>query len=167
MDVNELERRIERLESKLENIDTTFNVFRDVLIKIQNENVQLRRNRDFLLEKHKDLLKKSVNKEKLSQEIRQKLVEPVRSELQEDIQLIKKLTTAKEGIDENSNSSSHLDELFALVMNNDKISLKNAAKYFNVHELQVQDWAQALEDHGLIDIVKNGQEIELRKSSYE
>jgi sugar-specific transcriptional regulator TrmB len=161
MDLYGIEKRIARLENRIENIDAAFNTFRDVLIKIQNENVQLRKNRDFLLQKHKEMVKKSINKEKLSQDIKEKLVEPLQKEINEDVYLIRKLTKQ-----EDVETDSRLDDLFTLVMDSGNITIKDAAVHFGVHELQIEEWAQTLEDHGLIDIVKKGTTTELRKIVY-
>ena len=161
MDLYGIEKRIARLENRIENIDAAFNTFRDVLIKIQNENVQLRKNRDFLLQKHKEMVKKSINKEKLYQDIKEKLVEPLQKEINEDVYLIRKLTKQ-----EDVETDSRLDDLFTLVMDSGNITIKDAAVHFGVHELQIEEWAQTLEDHGLIDIVKKGTTTELRKIVY-
>src|SRR3989344_810920 len=158
--VDDLERRLTKLEHHLAHIDAAFETFRDVLIKIQNENVELRKNRDFLLEKHKSLLKKSLSKDRLTQEIREKLVNPLRGELREDAQLIRNLTKPEEPRD---NEPSFLDELLVLVMNKGTITVRDAAKHFSVHELRVEEWARMLEDHGLIELEKNGDQTEMRK----
>ncbi len=164
----DIEKRVAALEKKIDHIDAAFNVFRDVLIKIQNENVQLRKNRDFLLGKHKDLMKKSVNKDKLASEIKQKLVDPFVKEINEDAQLVRKLTSQLHEKEPSADGEapSRLDELFVLVMNRGVVTTKEAANYFDVHELQIEEWAATLEDHGLVDIVKNNDRTELRKSVY-
>ena len=152
---------MERLEKRMEHIDASFNVFRDALIKIQNENVQLSKNRDFLLEKHKEMLKKSVSKERLAQEINEKLVNPIRNEISENAELIKKLTSMDEqgaGV-----TKTVLDDLFTLVVENGKITSKDAAQRLGAHEFQVEEWARTLEDHGLIDVEKIGSITYLKK----
>ncbi|MFC2143578.1 hypothetical protein ACFLQN_04225 [Candidatus Aenigmatarchaeota archaeon] len=164
--MGDTERRLDELERKLADIDSAFQVFRDVLIKIQNENVMLRKNRDFLIKKQKQLVKFPIQKDKLTKDIQEKLVEPLKNEFKEDSKLIKKLVSLKD--DEKNkykkSGTEHLDELFLMVMDNDSVTLKEAASHFNAHEYQVEEWAKILEDHGLIELIKNNGITELRKN---
>jgi len=49
-----------------------------------------------------------------------------------------------------------IDDVFELVAKKGEINFRKAAIELNVHEIQVEEWAKTLKNHGLIEIDKSG-----------
>ncbi|MBI2971318.1 MAG: hypothetical protein HYY37_02785 [Candidatus Aenigmarchaeota archaeon] len=154
-DLKELERRIEgeisdtrrRVKDDMQQLEASFRTFRDVMKKIYEEKKELEKDRDFLLEKHKELLRKLPLQ--VAAGVQEKLVAPVQQAIQEQADFI---TVAAKGGDEAQKETTPIDELFAYVAKNGKVRVNEAAKKFNVHEVRIEEWAKILEEHGLIEV---------------
>lgn len=95
--LEKIEKRLDKLEKNVErkfsHIEESFRIFRDVIIKLQTEKEGLEKDRDFLIEKQKDAIRKLPVKDSFHKRI----TEPVKNEIEENICLIRKLS--KEGIE--------------------------------------------------------------------
>ncbi len=187
--IKQLEKRIEELESQMENeirdmkrrtkeqmhdLDESFKILKNVLKKVQEEKGELEKDRNFLIEKHKDLIRQiPADRGKLKRDIREKLLMPMQRRVKENAELIKqaavegleqeeekreedfikKLKTAvADNKDDNEETKTPIDELFELVMNEGIVKISDAAKKFGVTEAQLEEWARILENHELIEI---------------
>lgn len=83
-----------KLDAKLERSEENFRLFKDIVIKMQKENIQLKKDRDYLLGSYKKLLDR-LNDSALSDDLRG-FVEPARNELKDSFNLIRE--AAKEGL---------------------------------------------------------------------
>src|SRR3990167_5845642 len=90
-DVHDMERRV---ESSLQKMNETIKTLNDIILRLQRENVQLRSERDFLVERHKKMLKR-VPVPDLAAEINEKLVKPAAGKIKENVDFVQLL--AKEG----------------------------------------------------------------------
>ena len=97
--MEKMEKRLNRLEKivdrKFSNVEDSFKMFRDIVIKLQNEKANLQKENTLLTEKYKEMLRK-LPLEKEDIYIHQRIFEPVRNEIKENTELIRKI--AKEGI---------------------------------------------------------------------
>ena len=89
--VEKIEKRIDKLEKlvdrKFSQVEASFKLFRDVIVKLQTEKEALRKERDSLIEKQKDILKKIP----VSESLHERITEPVRNEIRENAKLIRKI----------------------------------------------------------------------------
>jgi len=170
--IKKLEKRLDELEKtinkKFDQIDDSFETFKEIITKMQSEkdemekkSKELEEEKEELIERHKELISK-IPVPHLHQEVREKFVEPAKNKLKEDIELVKKLAKEdienfkegqrKEGGTTKREVATPIDELFAVVVENNKIKMGEAAKKFGVHKAQIEEWAKILEEHGLIKI---------------
>lgn len=185
--IEKLEKKILDMEKKLENnmknIDDTISTLNKIILKLQVENTRLRSEKDFLVERHKKMLKR-VPVPDLASEIHERLVKPAANAIAENVEFVE--LVAKEGfveirpkkedskrhkkeekknmanelkkvIDEapKTNYGKTIDGLFELVSQNGQMRADEAARKLNVHEVQIEEWAKILEDHELVTIKKN------------
>ncbi|MBI4174157.1 MAG: hypothetical protein HY517_00805 [Candidatus Aenigmarchaeota archaeon] len=165
-----------RMDDSLQRMNGTIKSLNDIILRLQRENVQLRSERDFLVERHKKMLKR-VPVPDLAGEINEKLVKPASSKIMENVDFVQSL--AKEGFVElkekkrqkkekdpieelketiidvsSKNYGKSIDNLYEIVSKTGKIRADEAARKLNVHEVQVEEWAKLLEEHELVDIKK-------------
>ena len=155
--MEKLEKRLRLLEHKMDRnfsrTNESFETFRKVIIELQKENVELKRDRDFLLDKYKDVIRK------LELPVG---VHPIKEAINENLNLIREVALEGFGVEKNR---KNIDDLFELVINNNKISLKSAAKRLGVTEKKSLFWALTLQKKGLIGINNKFGKTELRKTS--
>jgi len=112
-DIKDFEKRIEQIEKeldeevkqlkartreKLKELEYSFRMLKDILIKMNKERGSLERDRNFLLEKHKELIRQlPVDKSKLKRDIREQLLMPLQRRMKENAELIKNV--AVEGLE--------------------------------------------------------------------
>ncbi len=158
--IKKLEKNIENLEKKMNRnfmrMNDSLQTITDVITQMQQENKSLKKDRDFLIEKHKEIMRSVETESRLIKEMKQKFIEPARKELKEDVELLK--TAVGEGF-----KHGKKEELFDMVIKSGKIKLKEAARKLNVHEMQIETWAKDMENSGLIDVFESGKDTELRK----
>ena len=169
-DIHQMERR---MEDSLQKMNGTIKSLNDIILRLQRENVQLRSERDFLVERHKKMLKR-VPVPDLANEINEKLVKPASAKIKENVDFIQNLAkegfvelkeprqrkeTEKDPIEElketiidvsSRNYGKSIDNLYEIVNKAGKIRADEAARKLNVHEVQVEEWAKLLEEHGLL-----------------
>ena len=181
-DIREMERKVEQ---NLQKMNETVKSLNDIILRLQRENVQLRSERDFLVERHKKMLKR-VPVPDLAFEINEKLVKPASGKIKENVDFVQLL--AKEGfvelkeqkekpakknpIDElkdtiiDVSSRSHgktIDSLFEMISKTGKIRADDAARKLGVHEVQIEEWAKILEEHEMASVKKTLGKIEISK----
>ena len=172
-DVHQMEKR---MEDSLQKMNGAIKSLNDIILRLQHENVQLRSERDFLVERHKKMLKR-VPVPDLANEINEKFVKPSAGRIRENVDFVQSL--AKEGfvelkeikqkkpekdpIDElketiidvsSKNYGKSIDNLYEIVSKAGKMRADEAARKLNVHEVQVEEWAKLLEEHELVSIKK-------------
>ncbi len=184
--IENLERRIYNMEKKLEsnmrNIDDTVSTLNKIILKLQVENTRLRSERDFLVERHKKMLKR-VPVPDLAAEINERLVKPAVDKIRENAEFVglvakedfvevhprtekkevvheRRKNVAKElkkHIEETPkpNHGKTIDGLFELVSKSGCLRADEAARKLNVHEVQIEEWGRILEDHDLVTLKKN------------
>ena len=182
--IERLEKKIydveKKLDSSMKNVDSTISTLNKIILKLQVENMRLRSERDFLVERHKKMLKR-VPVPDLAHEINEKLVKPAASKIKENAEFVE--LVAKEGFVEikqkkhiekkdtkinvaeelkkhiddapKPNHGKTIDGLFELVSKSGNIRADEAARKLNVHEVQIEEWGKILEDHELVTIKKN------------
>jgi hypothetical protein len=160
--IENLEKRIEEIErnfnKKLKRIDESFNVMINVINKMEKENKELKKDRDALIQKHKEILKDVEVPNKLKKDVYDKFVNPVKSEIKDTSDLIQLIV--KDGIQ----TDVPLDQLYELVVRNGKIRLDVAARRLNAHPARVEEWSKVLKKRGLLDVIEKDGIIELVKS---
>lgn len=108
----ELEKRIEQLEKQLEeemgelkkrtkdqirDLGESLRVMKEVTTRVQKEKNELQRERNFLVAKHKELIRQiPLDRAKLKKDIRHKLLMPLHRKIKENANLVREV--AKEGI---------------------------------------------------------------------
>ncbi|MDI6722794.1 MAG: hypothetical protein QMD97_04505 [Candidatus Aenigmarchaeota archaeon] len=89
--LSKLEKKVllldKKADRKFERIEENFEFFRALVIEMQNDNRQLRKDRDYLLKSYKGLLDRLYDSA-LSEDLRS-VVEPMRNSLIENFNLIK------------------------------------------------------------------------------
>src|SRR3989338_2011168 len=90
-DVHQMEKR---MEDSLQKMNGAIKSLNDIILRLQHENVQLRSERDFLVERHKKMLKR-VPVPDLANEINEKFVKPSAGRIRENVDFVQSL--AKEG----------------------------------------------------------------------
>jgi|GEM_PF-6705373 len=137
--IRRLERAIKDLEKKteknFENIGHSFDTFKSVVLKLQEENEGLKKDRDFLLEKYKEVVRQ--------------LGSPVKDALEENAKVFRDALLEDIG-------GKNIDDLFELIMKSKRLSAIAAARKLEVAEDTVKTWAARLEKKGLIDFDKQG-----------
>jgi predicted nuclease with TOPRIM domain len=150
--MDKLEKKLKELENKMErNFSRTsesFESFRDILLQLQKENAELKKDRDFLLEKYKEVVRKLG------------IAEPIKKAISENAGLIREIVTEGFGAEK---SGKDIDDLFELIMNKKKITLKSAAKKLGVQEGRARYWALKLDKQNLINTKQIGNDMELMK----
>lgn len=159
-EVAELKKRIDQLDRKMDlklrQINASFLTLRDILVKMREEKKELEKEKSAIEErlsrlvaKHETLAQPAPGR--LAQDVVDKLVKPVKAEMKENIELVRQIArevTAPAEADE----QMPMDRLYDMVMRRGKVKVSDAAKEFNVHEAQIEEWAKMLETNGLIDI---------------
>jgi len=166
-EVNELKKRT---KEQVKDIGDSLKVLEGVMSKMQDERDKMKHDRNFMLEKEKELIRQiPIDRTKLKRSIREKLLLPLHHRVKEHAELIKK-AVAVEGIVKEKRASKEdyikniksalvseetktpIDKLFELVMNKGNVKIADAARQFTVSEEQLEEWAKILEEHGLIEI---------------
>ena len=169
-DMHDMDRR---MENSLQKMNETIKTLNEIILRLQRENVQLRSERDFLVERHKKMLRR-VPVPDLAMEINEKFVKPTAGKIKENAEFVQLL--AKEGfveiketkpskakgkdpvqelketiIDVSSrNYGKSIDSLFEIVSKAGRIRADEAARKLNVHEVQIEEWEKILEDHEMV-----------------
>lgn len=173
-DINDVRKRIEKMERRIDQLDHSFAIFKDIILRMQKENITFKQDRDFLVEKYKKLVRQlQPEKTKLETDVKKILTSSVKNKIVENAEFFREFS--REGFDLSEGKPQNvpkedetpIDELFVMVMKEGSVNLGKAARKLKVHELQVEEWAKILEDHGLIEIYRpeNGKP-ELRKSGF-
>lgn len=178
-----------RVEQNLNRMNGTIVTLKEIIIHLQRENTQLRSERDFLVERHKKMLRR-VPVPDLAKEVNERLVKPAVGKIKENAEFVQLL--AKEGFVEikdpeeikeekkryknpakeikehimeapKPNYGKTIDGLFDIVSKAGKIRSDEAARKLNVHEVQIDEWAKILEEHELITVKKHFGKLELAK----
>jgi ribulose bisphosphate carboxylase small subunit len=157
-----------KLKGDLKEINESFSTLKDVIMRLHKEKEVTEKDRQFLMEKHKEFIRKiPVDKNKLQKEIEEKLVNP----RGKTIRAISKKEENTEGVNlpeipaakernpvkyetykDDESGKTQIDELFEMVMEKGSVKIKEAAIKFKVHEAQIEEWAKILQEHGLIEI---------------
>lgn len=153
------EKRIAKVERdmnrRMQRMEESFSIMKDAIIRLKKENIELKNDRDFLLERYKDILRKLPD---ISEPVKENIVGPAKQIIIDNAKFFERV--AKEGLVSNEkivadlkkDHKAPLDELFEFVVRNKKVKLKDAAKKFGVHEGLVEQWARILQDYELIDV---------------
>ena len=168
-----------RMEQNFHRMNETIRTLNEVIIRLQTENIRLRGERDFLVERHKKMLKR-VPVPDLAGEIRERLVKPAAGKIRENADFVQLL--AKEGFVEieelkpvekreyrkdpakelkdhiegpQVSQGKSIERLFELVSTAGRIRVDEAARKLNVHEVQIEEWGKILEDHDLVIMKKS------------
>ena len=180
--IESLEKKIRDMEKKLEtgmkNVNDTVSTLNQIILKLQVENTRLRGERDFLVERHKKMLKR-IPVPDLAGEINERLVKPAAGKIKENAEFVELI--AKEGLMEikpknekkkkeekidaiqelkkhidmpKPNYGKTIDGLFEIVSKNGHVRADEAARKLNVHEVQIEEWGKILEDHDMITMKK-------------
>ena|SRR3989344_3066214 len=99
--IEKLEKRLNSLEKsterRLDRSDESFRFFKTVIMQMQKENTQLKKDRDYLFTSYKNLLDRLYDSA-LSDELRN-LIEPMKKSLKDNFNFVQQV--AKEGLVEN------------------------------------------------------------------
>src|SRR3989338_8946753 len=177
--INDMERR---MEFNINKMNQTVVTLREIILRLQRDNTQLRSERDFLIERHKKMLRR-VPVPDLALEINERLVKPATNKIKDNIDFVQ--LVAKDGFmeirpdrrkkpreEKNPSVSAkdlkeHIeydpkpsygksrDIFFELVSKNGRMRADEAARKLNVHHIQIEEWAKILESHDLVSIKKN------------
>jgi hypothetical protein len=137
------DQRIVELEKKVAQMEQSFAAFRSVIEKMQNENADIRRDRDFLMERYKNVLRQL-----------EKPLMPVKDAITDTSDLVRDIMLEGLSVDEKS-----IDDLFELVMRNRKIKTKKAVTVLKLSEDRVRSLAEKLKKQGLIDVTSDFSEL--------
>lgn len=190
--IKELEERIEELDKQVDeeinglrkrtkeqirDLGESLRTLENVMKKIQDERNEMEKDRNFLIEKHKELIRAiPIDRSRLKKDIREKLLMPLHRTVKENVELIKNV--AVEGLEQGSpapapgasktpkedfmqsiksavvseEAKTPIDELFEFIMRQGTVKVQDASRKFAVTEGQIEEWAKILEGHGLIDI---------------
>ncbi|MFA4820123.1 MAG: hypothetical protein WC613_04155 [Candidatus Aenigmatarchaeota archaeon] len=185
--VEHLERKINEMEKRMDvninKMNQTVVTLREIILRLQSENTQLRSERDFLVERHKKMLKR-VPVPDLATEINERLIRPATNKIRENVDFVQLIAkegfveiqepgkkrpkkvevkdpsvTAKELKDHISdapkpNYGKSIDNFFEIVSKAGKIRSDEAARKLNVHQIQIEEWAKILESHDLVTLKK-------------
>lgn len=181
--IEKLDKKVYDIEKRMEQnfgrMNETIRTLNEIILKLQTENTRLRSEKDFLIERHKKMLKR-IPVPDLAGEIRERLVKPAAGMIKENSDFIQLL--AKEGFVELKEPAapkkqihkdpakelkdhiidnpfpSHgksIDKLFELISEAGHIRTDEAARKLKVHELQIEEWGKILEDHDLVTLKKS------------
>ncbi|MBI4174847.1 MAG: hypothetical protein HY517_04330 [Candidatus Aenigmarchaeota archaeon] len=154
---DDAEKRIARLERdmnrRFQRMEESFTIMTVAINRLKKENIELRNDRDFLLERYKDILRKAS-----TEQLQERIIEPAKQVVAENARFLERV--AKQGMlsneklldDLKKEHKAPLDKLFELVMNKKKIKVSEAARKFGVHEGLMEQWALALRDYELIEV---------------
>lgn len=185
--LSKMDKKISDLERKMEEnfdrVNDTITTLNEIIFHLQADNTKLRGEKDFLLERHKKLVRR-VPVPDLSREVNNRLVKPAADKLRENAGLLRdaalegfveikepkkivKRDPAKELKDHvlrNTQSSGKtIDRLYEIISETGCIRSDDAARRLNVHEVQVEEWGKILQEHELVKVKKTGGRTELVK----
>jgi len=185
--LSKMDKKISDLEKKMEQnfdlINDTVTTLNDIIIHLQADNTKLRGEKDFLLERHKKLVKR-VPVPDLSREVNNRLVKPAANVLRENANLLRDVALEgfveikepekivkrdpskdlKDHVLRNTQSSGKtIDRLYEIIGETGHVRSDDAARRLNVHEVQVEEWGKILQEHELIKMKKTGGRTELVK----
>lgn len=147
--LDKMEKKLASLERKMSynfsRVEESIDLMKKVVVDLQTQNSELRKDRDFLLSRYKNVLRKVAATDSFTA-LNDKFVTPIKSELKESADLIREITV--EGL--YPESKTNVDSLFELVMNRKRLTADRAAKELGVDEKKVKYWALRLEKQGLI-----------------
>jgi len=148
--IRRLDKRIDVLESRFNRnfrqIDDSIRTFIDVLEKLEAENKRLLSERDVLIADYNKLIKGAYIDGK---KIAPGLVEPIKSKVKNEMDFVR--LVARQTLNEKPS-----DKLYELIILNREVSDIEAARKLNVKESRISQWANELEQDGLIRIKKSG-----------
>src|SRR3989344_6038761 len=163
--VERLERKMnemgKRMEFNVNKMNQTVVTLREIILRLQRDNTQLRSERDFLIERHKkptiDRIKENVDFVQLVAkegfvEIRPERRKKPREE--KDPSVSAKDLKDHIADDPKPSFGKSLDAFFELVSKNGRMRADEAARKLNVHHIQIEEWAKILESHDLVSIKK-------------
>jgi len=157
--IENLEKKIQALERKMDRnflaVNESFDTFRKIIVELQKKNVELEKDKDFLLEKYKEVIRK-INAPVSVKNV----IEPIKEAINENKNLIKDIVLEDIDIEP---KKKNIEDLFELVMRNKKITLKSAARHLDVTENHAKYWALKLQKQGLIKIAESPIKTELMK----
>jgi predicted nuclease with TOPRIM domain len=144
--MEKLEKRLRDLEMKMDRgfsrTSESFETFKDFLQRLQNENAELKKDRDFLLGKYKELV----------QGMGSHLSGKLRQAASENTKLIKDLVLEDMDIMPEKKGAG---DLLGMIIKKKKLTAKSASKELGVRESKVKLWALRLKSRGLIDVNEN------------
>lgn len=170
----EIDELRKRTKEQIRDLGSSLRTLENVMKKIHDERNELERDRNFLLDKHKELIRQiPVDRSRLKRDIREKLLLPMHRKAKENAELIKDV--ALEGLEEegvkptpdamekdyiqsiksavvDEETKTPIDGLFEIVVKEGAVKIQDAARKFGVTEAQLEEWAKILESHGLIEI---------------
>lgn len=161
-----------RTKAQVKDIGDSLKVLQGVMSKMQDERDKMKKDRNFLLEKQKELIRQiPIDRTKLKRSIREKLLLPLHHKVKEHAELIKKAVEVEDVVNKkrteepkedyikniksaivSEETRTPIDQLFELVMNSGTVKMADAARKFAVSEEQLEEWAKILEEHGMIEI---------------
>ncbi len=176
-----LEKKISDLEKKMETnlnrMNDSIGTLNEIILHLQTDNRKLRSEKDFLVQRHKKMLKR-VPVPDLASEVSNKLVTPAKDKIKENVDFIG--LVAKEGfleikepkpVKKRKNPAKELkehiltgqkvsngksiDKLFDVVSDAGRIRTDAAARKLGVHEIQVEEWGKILQEHDLVSLKKS------------
>jgi len=157
-----LERKMERDNQRLEDY---FKTNMEIIKKVHREKRDIEKEHYLMIEKYKELIRKLPG---------QAVATAVKNEAKETFDLIK--AVASEGLVEENKKEikkekqintkeipepefkpkqASIDELFEMVVRNGKVKKSDAERAFGVHITQIDEWANILSNHELIEIDSN------------
>lgn len=179
--LSKMEKRIAEMEKKMDRnfnrINDTISTLNEIIFHLQSENTKLRGEKDFLVERHRKLVKR-VPVPDLSSEVSNKLVKPASNVIRENANLFRdaalegfvelrepeqkkivKKDPAKElkqHVIANTQSSGRtIDRLYEIIGETGRVRCDDAARRLNVHEIQIEEWGKILQEHELVRVKKN------------
>lgn len=142
----ELERTVDRRFSQM---GESFDAFRKIILDMKTENAEIKKDRDFLMERYKEMLRR----------LDLPLVTPIKESIKETSNLVRDIVL--EDFDKEKRPGA--DDLFELVMKRRKIAAGSAARELGVTEEKAVHMAERLEKNGLIQVSKKSGRIEFLK----
>jgi hypothetical protein len=141
-----IEKRLAALERKtgqnFSNVSASIDMMKRMMMELQTENKSLKADRDFLLNRYKEILRRVPGSDVISSGI----FAPIKDGIKSTSGLVRDIVLE----DFEDPKKAGADSLFELVMNRKKISLPDAAREIGVSEKKAKYWALALEKRGLI-----------------
>lgn len=144
----DIERRLGEVQSgadkRIGSIEQSLTILKDVLAELRKENEDLRKDRQFFLDKLSTMIAEK-------QRQKEEMPETYKQEEEEEIQAAAKTGTYTDHHNEKSVKTS-LDQLLELIMEKGSLKMSEASKKLRVKDKQIEEWAHVLEEHGLIEI---------------